>query len=1202
MNGTAGRHSEAVVSSPQDDPRVTRALEEYLAALEAGRLPDRQDFLAGHADIAPALARCLEGLEFLHTAAPLVRESGEEDPAVSATSIDAEGPLGDYRIVREVGRGGMGVVYEAVQISLGRRVALKVLPFAAAMDARQLQRFKNEAQAAACLHHSNIVPVFAVGSERGVHYYAMQYIDGQTLASLILELRKQVGQDTAPSAASAGATGALISELFSTCPPPAKYSGPGSQPTEPYSPLSTPAAADTVATPRPSAVATEQSLRSPEFFRTVARLGVQAAEALEHAHQLGVVHRDIKPANLLLETCSPLSPHPRPLSTWGRRENQAPPSPWGKAVGGEGLRLWITDFGLAWCQSQGGLTLTGDLIGTLRYMSPEQALAQRTVVDHRTDVYSLGATLYELLTLEPVFRGRDRQELLRQIAFEEPLPPRRNNRAVPAELETIVLKALEKRPAERYVSAQELADDLARFLRDEPIRAKRPTLWQQVKKWARRNRPLVWSLAVSGSVLLILTVIGLVLSNVYISREKKDKERALDEARQNFETAEANFLLAHQAVEEMWLEVATELGVLPHMHPFQRKVLQKALRFYQEFSQRKGNDATSRLLRAAAAYEVQAIEASLDLRQVPEQTCREAIAELEELANELPQEPRLQRTLGDAYLNLAGILGKAGRHLEAEKSQRQALALYQQLTGGHPDVPQYQSGLASIYQGLGSLLHRRPHEAEQWYRDATTLYQKLVAGWPGEARYQGGPVGCHISLGRLLADLGLPQQAEQAFCKAIDLYEKEQRALDQSSYRHLWAEAEYRLGGLLMASGQLPRAEKAFRHAIALGERLVLLFPDISSYRESLASYYGELARVLYQKKLPEEVKVFLHSTREVVDKLLADFPEGVGNRAQPVNWLLILGGVQRDLHDLPAAERTTGRALKLASKRAADHPTEPGIRESLAETHWSLGILFQWTSRLREAADEFQQALAIWEQLAAEFPGEPNYRWRRANMHNFLGIALRTLPAEAPAAAKNHRQALELCEVLVSEFPDVLSYRVELVRSHYALGIALELAGHCAEAEQCLHQALAAYRPEIQSSSRTRHQLLASIHNDLAWLQATRPDVPFRDPAGAVASACKAVELDPTKGAYWNTLGVAYCQARQAKEALAALAKSMELRRGGDSFDWFFLAMAHAQLGQKEDAWKWHKKAIEWMDKHQPGNSELRRFREEAATLLNVR
>jgi serine/threonine protein kinase len=413
-----------------DDPRVVQALEEYAAALKAGQKPDRHEFQARYPEVAEALAECLEGLEFVQAGAPLLQPPAGGLPttgSATATEFCPEGPLGDFRIVREVGRGGMGVVYEAVQISLGRRVALKVLPFAAALDAKQLQRFKNEAQAAAHLHHQNIVPVYGVGCDRGVHYYAMQFIDGQTLAAMIAELRPLAEPDAADRAGSTAAAKALAGELASGrwAPPQRRHGDP--QLTAPYTPLPPrpePVAAGRqpdlapaeTATAPAAALSMERSTKSPAYFRTVASLGVQAAEALEHAHGQGVVHRDIKPANLLVD--------------------------------GRG-NLWITDFGLAHCQSQAGLTMTGDLIGTLRYMSPEQALAQRVVIDHRTDVYSIGATLYELLTLEPVFTGRDRQELLRQIAFEEPKSPRRLNRAIPAELETIVLKALEKSPAER---------------------------------------------------------------------------------------------------------------------------------------------------------------------------------------------------------------------------------------------------------------------------------------------------------------------------------------------------------------------------------------------------------------------------------------------------------------------------------------------------------------------------------------------------------------------------------------------------------------------------------------------------------------------------------------------------------------------------------------------------------------------------------
>jgi WD40 repeat protein/serine/threonine protein kinase len=490
-----------VAPAAEDDPRVLRAVEEYLAARQAGAAPDRHAFLARHADVAAALAECLDGLDFLHQAGAPLRPSAEDDAEDDAVAAAAAAPpatlLGDFRLLREVGRGGMGVVYEAEQLSLGRRVALKVLPLAAALDARQLQRFQNEARAAACLHHTHIVPVYGVGCERGVHYYAMQFIDGHTLAALLHQLRREAADG------GAGRAGALAEGLASGRWAPPRPAATALEPTIPYTPPPAdvpPPPADGPPSPFPTLPAASPSgagfLRSAAFFRTVAQLGIQAAEAVEHAHQLGVVHRDVKPGNLLVD-----------------------------ALG----QLWVTDFGLALCQGHPGLTMTGDLVGTLRYMSPEQALAKRVPLDHRTDVYSLGATLYELLTLEPAFDGTDRQELLRQIAFEEPRPPARLNKAVPRELETVVLKAMAKAPAERYATAQELADDLRRFLEDRPVRARRPSVLQWVGKWMRRHRPAVWSAGVAALGLLLTAVAALAWSNVRITREKNAKEAALQE-------------------------------------------------------------------------------------------------------------------------------------------------------------------------------------------------------------------------------------------------------------------------------------------------------------------------------------------------------------------------------------------------------------------------------------------------------------------------------------------------------------------------------------------------------------------------------------------------------------------------------------------------------------------------------------------------
>src|SRR5579884_1205762 len=417
-------------SVDEREQRLDAVVTAYLQELEAGHQPQEQAILAQHPELAVELAQFFEDQRAvgLLAAAPLPQ------PVVAGLSSD--GCLGDFRLVREIGRGGMGVVYEAEQVSLQRRVALKVLSLAAALDSRRLQRFLNEARAAASLHHTNIVPVHAVGSAGGVHFYAMQYIEGQTLAALIRRLRREAGLEVPAELPPTVAACEVVAARRAEAP-----------------------VAGAVETWPQAGLSTESGIGHRDYFQSVARLGVQLAEALEYAHDMGVIHRDIKPANLLLD--------------------------------GRGT-VWITDFGLAQLrQGDTQLTQTGDLLGTLRYMSPEQAQGKPGLLDQRADVYALGATLYELLTLQPVFAGRERQELLRQISQEEPLPPRRWNRPVPVELETIVLKALEKSPADRYATAQALADDLRHWLEDRPIQARRPSCWLQLRRWGRRHRTLV---------------------------------------------------------------------------------------------------------------------------------------------------------------------------------------------------------------------------------------------------------------------------------------------------------------------------------------------------------------------------------------------------------------------------------------------------------------------------------------------------------------------------------------------------------------------------------------------------------------------------------------------------------------------------------------------------------------------------------------
>ena len=362
----------------------------YMGELADGRRPDQEEYLRQYPEMAVALREVFKTLGLIDAAGK----------SLDVYQLKAGQHLGEFRIVREIGRGGMGIVYEAVQTSLNRKVALKVLPVSAMLSDTALERFHRETNTAGRLHHTNIVPVHAVGEQGDICYFAMQYIDGRTLAHFLR-------------------------------------------------------------------TADARSYRfDREHFRRVARWGRQVAEALDYAHQQGVIHRDLKPANLMLDA----------------QDN-----------------VWVFDFGLARAANSPTITQTGALLGTVRYMSPEQASGSRVVPSPRADVYSLGATLYELAALRPAFADVSQARLLQRVIHDEPRPLRQLVRTVPRDLDTIIAKCMQRDAARRYADAGEVAEDLQRFLADEPIRARPTPLYVKTRRWIRRHRAL-------SAVALVLVV------------------------------------------------------------------------------------------------------------------------------------------------------------------------------------------------------------------------------------------------------------------------------------------------------------------------------------------------------------------------------------------------------------------------------------------------------------------------------------------------------------------------------------------------------------------------------------------------------------------------------------------------------------------------------------------------------------------------
>jgi tetratricopeptide (TPR) repeat protein len=714
----------------------------------------------------------------------------------------------------------MGIVYEARQISLDRRVALKVLPFAAALDPRQLQRFKTEAQAAAHLHHSNIVPVFAIGCEQALHYYAMQYIEGQSLASVIEEIKC-----LARGGSTLNANGA-------------DHESNAQKQTR------------TIA-----ALSTQASSKSPHFFGTVARLGVQAAEALAYAHQFGVVHRDIKPANLLVDL----------------RGN-----------------LWITDFGLARFLSETGQTGTGDLVGTLRYMSPEQAQGKPGATDDRTDIYGLGATLYELLTLQPVFTAGDRNALLWQIAWEEATPPRRLHKSIPVELETIVLKALAKSPDERYATAQEMADDLRRFLSDTPILAKRPSLLERGRKWARRHKTVMRAAA----AMLLMAVTCLAVSTVLIARQRDE--------------AEARRRQARTAVDEMYSEVAQNwLAHQPYLEPLQEEFLLKALRFYKDFARENGTDPGLRLETAKAEHHVAYIQHRLGLSAAAEPAYGRAIALLEALSAEFPGPTEYRAELAQCHNDWGNWLRDRERWTDAEQSYRRALALFGELALEDPDQPGPWDGLAGCSNNLGVVLAagKRLQDAEKAYHHALTVFTRLVADHPDLPAYRHDLASSQNNLANLLRDAGRLQEAEKYYDQALLLWnELTGKFPERALYRQSLASALQGNGILLASVGRLQEADQHYRRALLLRERLADDFPSIPVYRLAWAVTLNRLGLLLANRNRTDAAENAHRKALKLLKHLATDYPEVPAYTTELIACQKYLGA----LHDNAAGQEVT--------------------------------------------------------------------------------------------------------------------------------------------------------------------------------------------------------------------------------------------------------------------------------------------------------
>jgi serine/threonine protein kinase len=903
---------------------------EFVARHRQGETPSMDEY----AERNPELAEEIYAIFPTIVAIEKLKVHKEQSSSGGRASLGAVRPesLGDFRIIREVGRGGMGIVYEAEQESLGRKVAVKVLPRQSLLQEKQLIRFQQEARTAAQLHHTNIVPVFGVGQSEGFHFYAMQFIDGVGLDEIMARLTegghgmvtgvaaiqpsidKSAGSDSRINNVDQLIQALLSNRFVITDNTQQSKTGPVVEEQNVKLPDITEAMdVRTQALPKTESLSREPSSNSintttpklsfpTQYWQAVAGLGIQAADALHYAHTQGTLHRDIKPANLLLDK--------------------------------QGV-LWIADFGLARAIASERTDRGSELVGTLRYMAPEQL---RGHSDARSDICSLGLTLYELMALQPAYQDTDRNSLIAKIKEKNPENPSKWIPDVPSDLEAIVFKAVARNSENRYFSAGELADDLRRYLADRPVHARRTSVVGHLKRWYRRNRAVA-ALSVLSIVLLLVVAIGasigFVVTNDALNGESVQRQKA--------ETA-----LYGESVQRQKAEVALN----------------------GESVQRQKAEETATI----------ALEAFDNFYQsfVPERSVVQ-----EDLTVEDPEDAEFE-------LPVQGSVSK-----ETASLLEGMLVYYDRLAMQNTETSIFLEATARANRRVGDMRQRlmQYSQAEASYRKSLYLYDQLLNDSSEKQGYLLEMVSLHNRLGEMFRAMeDLPLALEQHW-ESLQLLESlGAETLQSDAMRYELARTYFNLaprrrelglrGRRLRSSNPSGLASRentrrlALDKAIELLESLVKDQPSVADYRYLLVQCY----QAVPWRRGTDREKVFDRRNRATVmlEELVQQFPDTADYRyllsrtlAQPSRRLERLGDSEKqELSDHRM------RALSMARLLMIDHPGDPRYRAWFARNCQLVAVGLSLMGKWDGAQSHYREAHNQVTRLVSEYSDNRGYRY----------------------------------------------------------------------------------------------------------------------------------------------------------------------------------------------------------------------------------
>jgi serine/threonine protein kinase len=993
-------------------------VEKSLAAIPAGRSTRESLARLADADIAASLGRV----------ATASKHADDDDDSTASYAVGTATSNGQrFRVLRPHARGGLGAVFVALDTELNRDVALKRILDCHADDPKSRQRFLVEAEITGGLEHPGIVPVYGLGTFAGGRpFYAMRLVKGDSLKEAI-DAHHRLAHSNRPSprrgggAQRADAVGLRESRL----PADSGLTEAGTS-TE-----------GTVGAGPKSAQRTEGARRSKIRrgatgggaagnivtrdleLRKLLRRFLDVCNAIDYAHSRGVLHRDIKPGNIIV------GKHGETLVVdWGLAKAT------GRSDPASGERTLVPSSA-----SGSAVTIPGSALGTPAYMSPEQAAGDLDRLDPRSDVYSLGATLYCLLTGKPPQEGDDIGEVLRKVQRGEFPPPRQLDPSIDPVLEAVCKKAMATKPDDRYASARALIEDVERWMADEPVSAWREPLSRRVQRWARRSRPLVT--AGAAGVLVALAGLGAVLAvqrgaNGVLAARNADLDRAntsLHEAIEQKEAAntalgeandrvQARFELAREAIRSFKSGVEEEEALKEdRLRPLRDKLLGSARRFY---------DRLGELLRGQPDAGSKAV-------------------------------------LAESYAELGELIDRIGQKPEALEAYKKAVAIRRELaaegTGASARVE-----LARALNALGEEVNQLGDHAGALaaHEEARSLAEPFATG-PGATIEARRALGfAHHRAGQALASTGADGRALASFRWAREVQEPLARdAAAEPEHRLALTETMVGIGVLLERTGELAAALVEQRGALEIRRVLAAEHPAVPQYHRDLADSHNRVGRLLEKTGDMSGALAEQRRFQELFRALAAEHPavpDYLHDLAVSHSWVGVLLEKTGDLSGALAEQR---RSQELSRALAAEHPDVPDYRLDLAVNHSWVGYLLEKTGDLSGALAEQRRNLELFRALAAEHPDVPDYRRDLAVSHNRVSGVLEAT-GDLSGALAEYRKAQELGLALAAEHPDVPDYRRDLAASHSRVGGLLITAGRPAEA-----------LPELESA-RSLLELLA--------------------------------------------------------------------------------------------------------------------------------